>query len=76
MTVTEELQHKKKIFWLVGHFDLKTQLGFHTAVEHAMNDGATHIVLNLKGVPYLDSSGLGLLGNLENQLRSEKKEPV
>lgn len=76
MTVTEELQHKTKIFRLVGHFDLKTRHGFNTAVEHAMKDEARHIILNLKGVPYLDSSGLGLLGNLENQLRSKKKEPV
>lgn len=74
MTITEELKQKTKILRLVGRFDFKARHVFNTAIEHALQDGTTHIILNLKGVPYLDSSGLGLLGNLENQLRSENKK--
>lgn len=74
MTITEELKHKTKILRLVGRFDFKARHAFNTAIEHACQDGVTHIILNLKGVPYLDSSGLGLLGNMENQLRSENKK--
>ncbi len=73
MTITEESKHKAKILRLVGNFDFKARHVFNTAVENIKKDGAIHIILNLKGVPYLDSSGLGLLGNLENQLRLENK---
>lgn len=73
MTITEELKHKTKILRLVGRFDFKARHGFNTAINKALQDEANHIILNLKGVPYLDSAGLGLLGNLDNQLRSEDK---
>lgn len=73
MTITEEVKNKTKILRLVGRFDFKARHVFNTAVENTKKDGALHIIINLKGVPYLDSSGLGLLGNLENQLRAENK---
>lgn len=46
---------------LWGEVDLATQAVFVDALEQAIGGGATTIVLDVAGVPFLDSSGLGAI---------------
>lgn len=46
---------------LWGEVDLATKAVFVAALEEAAAAGATTVVLDLAGVPFLDSSGLGAI---------------
>ncbi len=44
-----------------GEIDLATVNTLRSAVTDAISEGARHLVLDLEGVTYIDSSGLGTL---------------
>lgn len=46
---------------VTGELNLYTSGGFRTAVRGACGDGHPHLILDLAGVPFCDSSGLSAL---------------
>ncbi len=46
---------------LSGRFDASAKQDVQQAIDEAMDTGATHLILNLAGVPIVDSAALGLL---------------
>jgi anti-anti-sigma factor len=72
MTITQETKQNATIFRLVGRFDFKARVDFTTATKSALQGTVPHIILNFEGVPYMDSAGMGLLGNFDNELKSKR----
>lgn len=54
----------------VGEIDLATVNTLRSAIAKAMQQGATHLTLNLDKVTYIDSSGLGTLIGAHKRLTS------
>lgn len=46
---------------LHGRLDLASAAALRTAVDDSINTGRTRLVVDLAGVPFVDSSGLGAL---------------
>ena len=62
MTITERQVGSVKVLDLVGKLELSGQAGsLKEQVSGLMTSGHKHVVLNLSGVTYIDSSGLGEL---------------
>lgn len=59
------VQRNERGSWTVldvkGEVDLDTAPALKGALADAIKDGASNIVVNLEGVEFLDSSGLGVL---------------
>lgn len=72
MTITQESKCNAKILRLVGRFNFKARKEIIDAMTKAQQEETSHIVLNFQGVSYLDSAGLGMLANFDDQLRSHK----
>ena len=70
MTVTQISKQNAKILRLVGKFDFKARKEITTALTNAIQDSVSHIILNFQGVSYIDSAGLGMLGNFDDQFRN------
>lgn len=46
----------------VGELDLASADSFRTALDNALDDNKVgHLIVNLSGISYIDSSGLGVL---------------
>ncbi|MDT7043443.1 STAS domain-containing protein [Candidatus Nitronereus thalassa] len=46
---------------LSGRFDATAKQDVQRAIDQAIDTGTLHLILNLAGVPIVDSAGLGLL---------------
>lgn len=57
-----------------GELDLYSAPQLREAVTAAVQDGADHIVLDLTGVPFMDSSGLGVVVACLKRLRESGGE--
>lgn len=57
-----------------GELDLYSAPQLREAVTAAVEDGADHIVLDLTGVPFMDSSGLGVVVACLKRLRESGGE--
>ena len=71
MTVTESVNNGNHVLRLIGRFDFHSRRAIHAAVENAQQGGARHIILNLQGVPYMDSAALGILALMYKQLTTQ-----
>jgi anti-anti-sigma factor len=56
-----------------GEIDLSNAPDVASAIEGAMPDGATELVVDLTDTTYLDSSGVGLLVRLAERLRHRRR---
>lgn len=58
---------ERAVVTVAGEVDLETasQLGDHAL--HALRDGATHLVLDLTGVTFMDSTGLKVLISIQRR---------
>jgi anti-sigma B factor antagonist len=60
-----ERQHHSALVRLSGDFDLHSCAGLRTVVEPLMVTGSDQVILDLSGVTFIDSSGLGTLIGLQ-----------
>jgi anti-sigma B factor antagonist len=54
--------------YLCGDIDLASEESFGAVLRNAIANGATHIVLNVRHVGYMDSCGFGVLIGARRQL--------
>ena len=55
-----------------GPVDSMTYLDFKDRIQVAVDQGARHLLLNLSGVKYISSSGLGVLFEFQKKLEGLK----
>ena len=53
-----------------GYLDGDTAPQFMRAMQELLSEGATQIVLDMEGVPYMSSAGFGLIAGTRQQLAS------
>jgi len=71
MTITESLKDGCHVLRLTGRFDFQSRHTIQAAIEKSQQDGARHIILNLQGVPFIDSAALGILAVMHKQLTAQ-----
>ena len=62
-------QEKVAIVDVAGDIDLNRSLDFQKALLSVLEDGPHRIIVNLSGVPYMDSSGVASLVKLLSRTR-------
>ena len=55
---------------LAGELDLYSADAFRTALDEALEDGATRLAIDLTSVDFIDSVALGVLANAMKRLRN------
>ena len=76
MMVKQEFQKDALVITLIGRFDSSARKVFHATMDLAKETQASRIILDLEGVPFLDSTALGLLFTVHNTLAQSKVELV
>ncbi len=61
MAITTRSIDDATVLDLSGRFDVTAKQEVQDALDHAFESGSTHVILNLEGVPLVDSAALGLL---------------
>jgi stage II sporulation protein AA (anti-sigma F factor antagonist) len=56
---------------LSGRFDAAAKQDVQHAIDEAMDTDASHLILNLAGVPFVDSAALGLLVVNHNKFKEK-----
>ncbi len=56
---------------LTGRFDATAKHDVQHAIDEAMDTGTSHLILNLAGVPLVDSAALGLLAVNHNKFKEK-----
>lgn len=64
----------KTVIQLQGRFDFNAHREFREAVEQAVKEAVTQILVDLGAVDYLDSSALGMLLMLRDKAKGAGKE--
>ena len=57
-----------------GEIDVSTVGAFRNALSEAARAGADRLMVDLSDVSFIDSSGLGALLDLQNQLRRDNRQ--
>jgi len=73
-----EIEHKTKegceVFYLTGNIEIYSTEDLRTEILEAIEkNNYDKVVINLEGVDFIDSSGLGLLMNLQFKLKDIAK---
>ena len=71
MTITQQLRDGATVLDLTGRFEFSTRKNFLEAIKKAQEGSPRHIILNLEGVPFLDSAALGLLALSQQNLKTQ-----
>ncbi|QEN08714.1 STAS domain-containing protein [Oceanispirochaeta crateris] len=71
MVVSKEISGNAAIYHLNGEMDLYTSQSVREQIKEALTDGFKRIILNCKGLEYIDSSGIGVLISLFTTLRKK-----
>ena len=58
MKIRKDKEGELLLLHPVGRLDSENSPGFEKAVEDAVNNGDTHIIVNMSGVDYMSSRGL------------------
>lgn len=58
---TKELENKRYLVEVDGEIDVYTSPKVKEAINELIEKGHYHLVINLEGVRYIDSTGLGVL---------------
>jgi len=67
-----EVEGKKiEVIHLAGFIDSHTFPQFESAINEALESGARHFLLDMQGLNYINSTGLGLLMSLYRQVRQD-----
>lgn len=74
MRISERKEPSGTILYLHDRFDFSARVPFKEAVEKAQNEQCVHLIVDLSGVTFMDSSALGLLVvTYQNFKRSNNK---
>ena len=74
MRISERKEPSATILSLLDRFDFGARATFKEAVEKAQKDQCPHLIVDLGGVTFMDSSALGLLVvTYQNFKRSKSK---
>jgi len=68
---SERLSHDSYLVRVQGELDLHTAPRLENELETIVRDGGTYVLVDLRDVPFLDSSGLGVLLAAANVLGKE-----
>ena len=68
---SERLSHDSYLVRICGELDLHTSPRLENAIDSILRDGGTYVLVDLREVPFLDSSGLGVLLAAANMLGKE-----
>ncbi len=71
MRFTQRVVGQTVVVSLVGQMAFKTRRIYHQALQEAREKSPRRIVVNLEGVTYIDSAGLGLIALAHQQLNLE-----
>lgn len=71
MNITQQLKEGATVLDVSGRFEFSSRKLFMTALQKAQEGSPTHIILNLEGVPFLDSAALGLLALAQQNLKAQ-----
>ncbi len=72
MQITERRVGQAIILKLVGELTYANRSAFKGAVERSRQAGCRHLILNMEGVRFLDSSALGMLALLVQNLTASQ----
>jgi anti-anti-sigma factor len=72
MQITERRIGHATILDLVGELTYANRSAFKGAVERSNQAGCRHLILNMEGVRFLDSSALGMLALLSQSLKASQ----
>ena len=72
MHITERRVGSSIILDLVGELTYANRSAFKAAVERSKQAGCRHLILNMEGVRFLDSSALGMLALLSQSLKASQ----
>ena len=61
LTVTRRQQDGRTILHLVGEIDVATAPRLRDELSRVITEGSHHLIVDLSDVPFLDSTGLGVL---------------
>lgn len=62
-----------RVFKLIGEFDLNEIIHFENMMTSLLKDGSRYAVLDMSGLEYLDSSGIGCIVRLYRDLEEKLK---
>ena len=71
MNITQQLKDGVTVLDLSGRFEFSARKLFLGALQNAQEGSPHHIILNLEGVPFLDSAALGLLALAQQNLKAK-----
>jgi anti-anti-sigma factor len=69
-----DTQHRVAIATVDGEIDLSNATGLEMAISESVPNQALGLVVDVAGVRYLDSSGIGLLFNLARRVSRRQQE--
>ena len=72
MHITERRIGPAVILDLAGELTYTNRAVFKTAVERTKQVGCRHLIINMEGVRFLDSSALGMLALLSQSLKASQ----
>ncbi len=61
LTTRLEMKGNARVLRLAGVVDVNTSVQLQESLDAALGDGCTRLLLDFSGVPFMDSSGLGVL---------------
>jgi len=73
MQITERRIGQSIILDLTGELSYANRTTFKAAVERSKQGGCRHLILNMQGVRFLDSSALGTLALLAQSFPATRK---
>jgi len=72
MEITKGTKGNVAILRLDGRLDLESSASLKTATNELIDDSYNKLIFNLKGVDFINSSGLGALVSILKNVRSNK----
>ena len=73
MEIQQETDQGVTIFTIKGRLDSNTSNTFETAIYESMDNGLTQMIINLEGLEYISSAGLGVLLSTHKRLMSARQ---
>jgi len=71
MNITEKTRGKWTLLALEGRIDSQGAVDLDLALQAALADGKQYLLLDLRNVPYINSSGLRALADVLTQLQKD-----
>ena len=69
LSVTPETQDDATVLNISGRFEFSGRKVFTDSLKNVLEGPVTHVILNFKNVPFVDSAALGLLALAQQNLK-------